>query len=117
MTMACWVSLGVATSQLLRATVTGTVHVPADRALEVLVYGGASAAAFALSYAALQHIGTARVSVVMTLEALSAVVLGALFLSETIHALQLVGGLGVLAGAAVIGAARSRDEPAVESAP
>lgn len=116
-TMACWVSLGVATTQLLRAIVTGTVHVPADRALELLVYGGASAAAFTLSYAALQRIGTARVSVVLTLEAFSAVVLGAVFLDETIRAVQVLGGIAVLIGAAMIGVGQGRDERTVESAP
>jgi drug/metabolite transporter (DMT)-like permease len=117
MTMACWVSIGSGASQIVRAVVTGTVHVPTDRALELLLYGGASAAAFAFSYAAMQHISAARVAVVMTLEALSAVVLGAVFLGEAVRPVQLLGGLLVLSAAAVIGAGRATTERAVESAP
>ncbi|MEY2571496.1 MAG: hypothetical protein QOE63_1846 [Acidimicrobiaceae bacterium] len=117
MTMACWVSIGSGASQVVRAVITGTVHVPVDRTPELLLYGGASAAAFAFSYAAMQHIGAARVAVVMTLEAFSAVLLGAIFLGESVRALQLVGGVLVLGAAAVIGAGRARATEPAEPAP
>ena len=117
LTMACWVSLGAGASQLLRAVATGALHVPGDRALQLLVYGGASAVAFLFSFAAMSRIGAARVAVVMTLEAFSAVVLGALFLGETVRLVQLLGGVFVLGAAAVIGAGRARTPESAEPSP
>ena len=103
MRAAMWLAGGASVSSLARGTITAELVNPVDDAVGLLVYGAFTAAAFALTFAALRRIGAARTAVVMTLEAVTAVVLGALFLDEAIGAAQIVGGGAVLIAAAVIG--------------
>jgi drug/metabolite transporter (DMT)-like permease len=120
MTAACWVAVGASCSSLTRGLVTSTLSDPRHDLGQLALYGVATAFAFWLTFAALARIGTARTSVVSTLEAFSAMVLAALFLDETITAAQLVGGVAILAAAGIIaataGAGRRGPAPAVEDA-
>ncbi len=65
-------------------------------------------------FAALRRIGSARTSVLLTLEAVFAIVLAAVFLGEALGAIQAVGGACVLAGAVIISLSPLR--PPVEGA-
>jgi DME family drug/metabolite transporter len=78
------------------------------------LYGAATAAAFSLIFAALDRIGAARTAVVMTLEAVTAVVLGAVLLGERLHVPQVAGGAAILVAAAMIGRQRAADTAAAD---
>lgn len=119
MTAACWVAVGASGSSLTRGLVTSTLTDPRHDLGQLALYGVATAFAFSLTFAALARIGTARTSVVSTLEAFSAMVLATLFLGETITAAQLLGGAAILAAAGIIAATsggRRSVPPAVEEA-
>ncbi|MCU1463223.1 MAG: conserved rane protein of unknown functionDUF6, transrane [Acidimicrobiales bacterium] len=103
LTTGTWVALGASVSLLARAAVGHGVHVRSGHWLELLGYGGATAAAFTLMFAALRRLGSSRTAVVMTLEAVCAIVLSAVFLGERIGAVQAIGGVAVLAAAVIIG--------------
>lgn len=101
-TIAAWTALGASASLLTFATVAGQVQVPTDRWWHFLVYGAATASAFAFMFAALRRIGPQRTSVLLTLEAVFAILLAAIFLDEALGAVQALGGACVLAGAVII---------------
>jgi drug/metabolite transporter (DMT)-like permease len=112
MVVACWVSIGAALSNLARGAVTRQLLDPSTRLDEIVLYGLASAIAFTLTFAAMNRIGATRVAVVMTLEAVSAVVMAAMFLGESVSVTQAFGGVAVLAAAVVIARSqRSTIEP------
>jgi drug/metabolite transporter (DMT)-like permease len=111
MTTACWVAVGAAGSSLLRGVVGGTLEVPSGHLLQIVAYGAVTAAAFVLTFAALSRIGASHTAVVMTLEAVSTVVLAATVLGEGISHAQALGGLAILAAAAVIARSHSRERP------
>lgn len=113
MRAAAWIAVGAATSSVVRGAFTGELSSPAEHVVPLVLYGAFTAAAFALTFAALRRIGAARTAVVMTLEAVTAVVLSALFLDETITAPQLIGGAAILVAAATIGQ-HSAEREAVE---
>ena len=96
LTIAAWVSAGAAVSMIGRGVVTGNLQSPSGHLPQLLANGIASGAAFAFMFATLRRIGPRRTSVVMTTEALFAILLAALFLDETIGPLQLVGGAAIL---------------------
>jgi drug/metabolite transporter (DMT)-like permease len=102
MTAACWVAVGAAAASLTRGIAGATLSSPDGHLLALLAYGTATAAAFALTFAALARIGASQTAVLGTLEAFSAVVLAAIFLHESISAPQAFGGAAILAAAAVI---------------
>lgn len=102
MTAACWVALGASASSLARGALTASLSDPTGYLGQLVLYGAATAVAFWLTFAALARIGTARTSVVSTLEAFSAIVLAAVFLGEDITAAQAVGGAAILVAAGVI---------------
>ena len=64
--------------------------------------GFANAVAFGAMFAALGLLGPARAAVVLTLEAVFAVILSTILLDESISALQLIGAVGVLAAAVTV---------------
>ena len=97
-----WVAAGAALSLATQGAVTGGLRAPGDDLGLLLLNGVATAAAFSLMFAALGRLGASRTAVVMTLEALSAVVLGALVLGEVIGPVQLVGGAAVLVATVLI---------------
>ncbi len=96
-----WVAAGAATSLTLQGVVSGGLRNPGDDLPLMLANGAATAAAFSLLFAALARLGPSRTAMVLTLEALSAVILGALVLGEPVTAAQLVGGSAIL-GAVVL---------------
>ncbi|MEY2433428.1 MAG: hypothetical protein QOC92_3153, partial [Acidimicrobiaceae bacterium] len=102
MVVACWVSIGASVSNLAWGGVTRDLVDPWSRLDEIGLYGLSTAIAFTLTFAAMNRIGAARVAVVMTLEAVSAVVMAALFLGESVSVTQAIGGVAVLAAAVVI---------------
>jgi drug/metabolite transporter (DMT)-like permease len=101
-TIAAWVAVGASASLVTFAAVARQVEVPANRWDQLLVYGVATASAFAFMFAALRRIGSQRTSVLLTLEAVFAIVLAAIFLGEGLGAAQALGGAAVLAGAVII---------------
>ncbi|MBV9411194.1 MAG: DMT family transporter [Acidimicrobiia bacterium] len=102
MRIAAGTAVGASCSLLTFALVRGEFHIPADRWWQLLIYGGATASAFAFMFAALRRLGSQRTSVLLTLEAVFAIVLAAVFLGEGLGIAQAVGGAAVLAGAVVI---------------
>jgi drug/metabolite transporter (DMT)-like permease len=102
MLVAFWVSIGASLSNLGRGVVSSELVDPSGRLLEIVLYGAATALAFTLTFAAMNRIGAARVAVVMTLEAVASVVMAAVFLGESLNAVQVVGGVAVVGGAVVI---------------
>jgi drug/metabolite transporter (DMT)-like permease len=108
MVVACWVSIGASVSNLAWGGVTRDLVDPWSRLDEIGLYGLSTAIAFTLTFAAMNRIGAARVAVVMTLEAVSAVVMAALFLGESVSATQAIGGVAVLVAAVVIARSQGR---------
>jgi len=102
MRIAAGTAVGASASLLTFAAIAGQVHVPTDRWWQLLIYGGATAAAFAFMFAALRRLGSQRTSVLLTLEAVFAIVLAAIFLDEGLGVVQALGGAAVLAGAVII---------------
>ncbi|MBV8162114.1 MAG: DMT family transporter [Acidimicrobiia bacterium] len=100
--IAAGTAVGASASLLTFAAAAGQVRVPGDRWWQLLVYGAATASAFAFMFAALRRLGSQRTSVLLTLEAVFAIVLAAAFLHESLGAVQAAGGAGVLAGAVII---------------
>jgi drug/metabolite transporter (DMT)-like permease len=99
---ALWVSAGTSSALLVHAGITGSLHFGARDWPPVVGAGMATAAAFSFLFATLPRLGPSGTSVVLTLEALFAILLAAIFLGETIGPLQMVGGACILLGAAVI---------------
>jgi drug/metabolite transporter (DMT)-like permease len=102
MRIAAGTAVGASASLLTFAAVAGEINVPGDRWWQLLIYGGATASAFAFMFAALRHLGSQRTSVLLTLEAVFAIVLAAVFLDEGLGGAQALGGAAVLAAAVII---------------
>jgi drug/metabolite transporter (DMT)-like permease len=118
MVIACWVGLGAGVANLLRGVVSHELTNPSHRVIEIVVYGASTAIAFTLTFAAMSRIGASRVAVIMTLEAVASVVMAAVFLGESVRAVQALGGVVVLAAAAVIARGQPPDvATAIEAAP
>jgi drug/metabolite transporter (DMT)-like permease len=64
-------------------------------------------------FAGLRRLGPAPTAVVMTLEALFAIVLSGLFLGESLGPLQIVGGVAILAATVLIGLSQETPAEAV----
>jgi len=97
-----WVAGGASVALLVVGAATAGIAVPRDTVGRLLLSGLTTAVAFALLYAALPLLGAGPTAVVMTMEAFVAVTLGALLLGEPIAATQLIGGVGIVAGAALV---------------
>ena len=106
MTTAAWVAGGAALSLLAKSAAEGSLASPGAQWDAMLGYGVSTAVAFTLMFAALRRLGPSRTGVVLTLEALFAVVLAGIFLDETLRALQLVGGAAILAATVLIAVGR-----------
>jgi drug/metabolite transporter (DMT)-like permease len=104
------VAAGAAGSSALRGAVAGSLQFPSGHLLQIAAYGVATAAAFSLTFAALARIGASQTAVVMTLEAVSTVVLAAFVLGEPVSVGQACGGLAVVGAAAVIAWARATEQ-------
>lgn len=97
-----WVAAGASLSLTVQGLATGGLRAPGDDAWLMLLNGVATAAAFSLMFAALGRLGASRTAVVMTLEALSGVVLAALFLGEVLGPVQVAGGAAILTATVLI---------------
>ena len=106
MLVACWVGLGAGAANLARGAIVQQLSNPSSRTIELLLYGASTAIAFTLTFAAMSRIGASRVAVIMTLEAASSVVMAAVFLGESVRAVQAIGGVVVLGAAIVIARAQ-----------
>jgi drug/metabolite transporter (DMT)-like permease len=102
LTTAGWVAAGAGLSLLARAA-------PGDDLLPMLANGGATAVAFTCMFAALRRLGPGPTAIVLTLEAVFAVVLAGIFLDEALRSLQLVGGVAILAATAIVALRRRAD--------
>lgn len=91
-----WVAAGAAFSLTAAGVASGGLRSPGGNWWLMVANGLATAAAFSLIFAALERLGASRTAIVMTLEALSAVGLGALLLNEKLGWVQLVGGIAIL---------------------
>lgn len=99
---AAWVSTGAGVAMLVRGVVGGGFDPTAGFWPRLVAIGAATAVAFGLLFAALSRIGATRTAVVLNVEPVAAVVLGALFLGEGLAGWQLAGGaLVVIAAVAV----------------
>lgn len=103
MRTAMWIAVGASASSVVRGALMRQLASPVEHTAPLVLYGAFTAAAFGLTFAALSRIGAARTAVVMTLEAVTAVALGAVLLDEHIGPVQLVGGAATLLAAATIG--------------
>lgn len=100
LTAATWTALGASVGVLVIGLVRGELEEPGAGALAALVGNGiATAVAFTLFFVVLGRIGPTRTAIVMALEAVSGVVLAAIFLDESIRAVVGAGGVLVLGGA------------------
>ncbi len=106
-----WVAGGASLSLLAVGAATVGVSVPRDSVVRLLFSGLTTAAALALLYAALPLLGAGPTAVVMTMEAFVAVLLGAVVLGEAVVAAQVLGGVGILAGAALIATGTTKAPP------
>ena len=116
-TSAAWVALGAGASFLGGGGALGLLRDPAGYWNWLALNAAATASAFSFLFAALRRLGASRTSVVMTLEAFSAIVLSWLFLGETLGPLQALGGAAVLAAAASIALGRAREASTPREAP
>ena len=114
LTTGAWVALGASLSLTTFGALTGGLRWPGPSLWLMTVNGVATASAFTLLFAALKRMGASRTAIVMTMEAFSAVVLGALLLGERLRPLQAVGGAGILVAAVLISTTR-RAVPAGQS--
>lgn len=97
-----WVALGASASFTVRALI-GPGYETVHGHWPLLTGNGvANAVAFGAMFAALGLLGPARAAVVLTLEAVFAVILSTALLDESITAVQLVGAVGVLAAAVTV---------------
>jgi drug/metabolite transporter (DMT)-like permease len=108
LTTATWVALGAGLSFVTAGVVTGAFQAIDGHLPLMLANGVATASAFSFMFAGLQRLGPAPTAVVMTLEALFAIVLAGLFLGESLGPLQLLGGAAIL-GATILIAVSGSD--------
>ena len=111
LTNGAWVALGASLSLTTFGAVTGTLRAPGASWWLMAINGLATASAFSLLFAALKRMGASQTAIVMTMEAFSAVLLGALLLGERLGAVQAIGGMSILAATVLISVAR-RPAPA-----
>jgi drug/metabolite transporter (DMT)-like permease len=103
-----WVSVSAGVGLALFAVVTGRAELPHGSHQWVPVTGMAlfTAAAFVALFAGLRRLGAVRTSILSATEPLTAAVLAAIFLDESIRGFTVLGGLFILAGAVAASLAR-----------
>jgi drug/metabolite transporter (DMT)-like permease len=117
LTAAAWTAIGATVGMLVAGVVSGQLRALGPSLPPLLANGVATATAFTLFFVAIGRLGASRTSVVMTLEAVSAVVLAAIFLGEAVQPLEALGGIAVLAGAVIVSFAGRRPAVGLEEAP
>jgi len=107
---AMWVSGSAALGLAVFAAVTGSARLPHgwDRWTPVLGMALFSAGAFVCLFAGLRRLGAVRTSIISATEPLTAALLAAVFLGETIHPGTVVGGGLILVAAVAASLARGR---------
>ena len=110
LTNGAWVALGAALSLTTHGVATGALRSPASSWWVMVINGVATAAAFCLLFAALKRMGASQTAIVMTMEAFSAVVLGAILLDERLGPWQAAGGMLILGATVLISVARRVEE-------
>lgn len=108
-TSAAWLAMACGAAHLARGVVTGTLQNPAGSWSLLVLNALMTVVAFVGMFAALRHMTASDTAVVFTGEALTAILLGWVFLGEPLTAVQIVGGLLVLTAAVVIGTAAEPD--------
>jgi drug/metabolite transporter (DMT)-like permease len=100
LTAATWTAIGASLGVTLFGAARSQLEVPSGGALAALVANGiATAAAFTLFFMVLDRIGPTRTGICMALEAVTGIVLAAIFLGESVQGVVAIGGVAVLAGA------------------
>ena len=100
LTAAAWTAIGASTGVTLFGAARGQLEMPSGSAFAALVANGvATAAAFTLFFMVLDRIGPTRTGICMALEAVTGIVLAAIFLGESVRPVVAIGGVAVLAGA------------------
>jgi drug/metabolite transporter (DMT)-like permease len=110
LTNGAWVAVGASLSIVVFGALGGGggLHPPGSSWWLMAVNGVATGSAFTLLFAALRRMGASQTAIVMTMEALSAVVLGALLLGERLGLRQAVGGAAILAATVLVSSVRQR---------
>jgi drug/metabolite transporter (DMT)-like permease len=119
LTNGAWVAVGASLSIVVFGALGGGggLEAPGPSWWLMLVNGAATAAAFTLLFAAVRRMGASRTAIVMTMEAVSAVVLGAVLLGERLGPRQALGGGAIVAATLLVGRARaSGAQPAAAAA-
>jgi drug/metabolite transporter (DMT)-like permease len=117
LTAATWTALGASVGVLLFGTARNALEVPTGHALAALLANGvATAAAFTLFFMVLGRIGPTRTGICMALEAVTGVVLAAIFLGESVRPVVALGGVAVLTGAILSALAAPRPVEVAETA-
>lgn len=100
LTAAAWTAIGASAGVTLFGAARGQLEMPSGHALAALVANGfVTAAAFTLFFMVLDRIGPTRTGICMALEAVTGIVLAAIFLGESVRPVVAIGGVAVLAGA------------------
>ncbi len=100
LTAATWTALGAAVGVTFGGLLRGNLEAPDASTLAALLANGvATAIAFTLFFVVLGRIGATRTAIVMAMEAVTGIVLSAIFLDESIRAVVVVGGIAILSGA------------------
>lgn len=111
-----WVCSIVGGAALIQGTIFGGLENPGGYWGWFVANMFATVGAYTFVLVALSFINPTRTGVIMTLEAVSAVIIGWLVLGETLGAIQLIGGAVVLGAAILIAADTSADEDAADVA-
>jgi drug/metabolite transporter (DMT)-like permease len=116
-TAATWTALGASMGTATFGVLRGDLQAPSGHALAALLANGlATATAFTLFFVVLDRIGATRTAIVMALEAVTGIVLAAVFLGESVRPVVALGGVGVLAGAVIAALSTPASAEALESA-
>ena len=116
-TAATWTAIGASLGTLTFGALHADLEVPSGHALAALLANGvATATAFTLFFVVLDRIGPTRTAIVMALEAVTGIVLTAIFLGESVRPVVALGGVAVLAGAVLAALGTPASIEALESA-
>ena len=116
-TAATWTAIGASLGTVSYGLVRGDLQAPSGRALAALGANGvATATAFTLFFVVLGRIGATRTAIVMALEAVTGIVLAAIFLGESVRPIVALGGVAVIAGAVVAALSAPTSVEVLESA-
>jgi drug/metabolite transporter (DMT)-like permease len=116
-TAATWTAIGASMGTATFGVLRGDLEAPSGHALAALFANGlATATAFTLFLVVLDRIGATRTAIVMALEAVTGIVLTAVFLGESVRPVVALGGVAVLAGAVIAAFSAPASVEALESA-